>query len=100
VTPGAVTPAWAGSPEQYYAASGVGDQGPKHLSGPPPAADPRRSEASGPAWTHVVPEVARSGPLLALVLAGAATGLAVFAYWRLRSRPSRIERLRMRVRRA
>ena len=94
VTPGAVTPAWAGSSEQYYAASGVGDRGPQHLSGPPPVTDPGRSTA----WMDSLREAARSGPLLVLILAGAATGLALFAYWRLRSRPSRIERLRMRVR--
>src|SRR5438552_7078076 len=54
VTPGAVTPPAAGTPEQFYAATGVGRGGPEHLSGPPPVAETgaTRSHPSGSSWTN------------------------------------------------
>src|SRR5215212_4350543 len=54
VTPGAVTPAAAGSAEQFYEHTGVGSEGPRHLSGPPseaPAGAQRRSAAGWEAST-------------------------------------------------
>jgi hypothetical protein len=97
VTPGAVTPAAAGSPEQYYASTGVGRGGPQHLSGPPPLADLSTS--------RYAPERARESnrfKLTALVAAsGVGLGLMLVALIRRATRRrSRIEELRHRASRA
>jgi hypothetical protein len=91
VTPGAVTPAAAGSPEQYYQATGVGQGGPRHLSGPPPTTFPASAQ-----------EERDPSKLIPLIAAGGAVfGLAVAALVRrLTRRRSRLEALRDRARRA
>ena len=107
VTPGAVTPAWAGSPQTYYEASGVGSGGPRHLSGPPPVAagsDPagsreRAAPAASPTW-----DAENEGgmkPLPFVAAGGAALGLGIFVYLRRRARRrTRLERLKTRARAA
>jgi hypothetical protein len=97
VTPGAVTPAAAGSTEAYYQSTGVGRGGPEHLSGPPPMAD-----------THPVQYdqqrnggMGHSRPVPLIAAGGAALGLGLFVLIRrLTRRRSRIEELRDRARRA
>src|SRR3712207_6231696 len=66
VTPGAVPPAAAGAPEQFYEATGVGQGGPRHLSGPPPVAasaeaNVDQDRASGPGRSKVIPLIAVGG---------------------------------------
>jgi hypothetical protein len=96
VTPGAVTPAAAGSPERFYEATGVGQSGPRHLSGPPPVADP-----SGGSWSAEGSDARRWLPAAIVAGAGSIVGLAVAAFWRRRARrQSRFERLRSRARQA
>jgi hypothetical protein len=92
VTPGAVTPAWAGSSEAYYDATGVGQGGPEHRAGPPPVA--HRPDAGGSDWDD--DERRRGiGPLPFVAAAGAGVGLLIFVVLRRRARrKSRVQRLR------
>ena len=110
VTPGAVTPASAGSSQEFYGATGVGNEGPRHLSGPPPTtgsepsgAQPSRPDPSVTRSTGWEPDPNQAGGLpvpMALVAgAGATVGLGIFAFLRRRiRRRSRVERLREQAR--
>jgi hypothetical protein len=118
VTPGAVTPAAAGSSEAYYEATGVGSQGPKHLSGPPPAvaaapagtgsasserlgASSRSARAEGLVWAEDAPDASRRNPLPLVALVGGCIGLAIYVAIKRRfRRRSRLERLRMQAEKA
>lgn len=100
VTPGAVTPAWAGSSSGYYEAAGVGQGGPKHLSGPPPVASaapaPSGPSVAEDSWLSGSDEESSGPNVLPLVaVGGGAVGLGIFVYLRRRARrKSRWQRLR------
>src|SRR5439155_5263691 len=110
VTPGAVTPSSAGSPQEFYESTGVGNEGPRHLGGPPlttgsepSGAEPSRPDPSVTGSTGSEPDPNQAGGLpvpMALVAgAGAAAGLGIFAFLRRRMRRrSRVERLRAQAR--
>ena len=113
VTPGAVTPAAAGSAEDFYDNTGVGGQGPKHTAGPPPVASEPRPGVPGSArsWSEypsstgwsseTESDVSRKTWLAMVAGTGAALGLGIFTVLRKKlTRRTRAERLREEARKA
>jgi hypothetical protein len=109
VTPGAATPAAAGSPQAFYDDTGVGAAGPRHVGTPPSVATPGPSEtaaavpssvasATSPAPVDSQDSWLAKVPVVLTASGTAAAGLGVLAFLRSRvRRRGRVEQLRGRV---
>jgi hypothetical protein len=109
VTPGAATPAAAGSPQAFYDDTGVGAAGPRHVGTPPSVATPGPSEttaavpssvasATSPASVDSQDSWSAKLPVVLTASGTAAAGLGVLAFLRSRARRrGPVEQLRGRV---